>query len=425
MEVTRSAVDGRPPAATNLFTSLDFELTLVAGLPSGELAHRLALAMRGGDVCHRALAFYLHDLETRRAYQELGYASAIEFARHRLDMSKGRARDLLLVGRKLQELPHLDAAFAAGELSWSKVRRVARVAVPATEQAWIERALQSTHDDVDALVNSAQEGDAPRSLDRGLPHARFIKRFALDSVRHQMFERARDKLAAELRRVVTDDDVLDEMLRLLLASSADGSVPGRAKVDDSLFRVVVAEGDAAPDDPPTSAAASDAAVAGRLRQRVLDRDAHRCRACDSCRSLMIHHVVWRSHGGATTRNNLVTLCARCHGLVHEEWLRVEKDAAGGFRLTDREGRNLHTRHPDIGPALRVTCAVAHGAGDRVEAAARASLLTEDDIPDVVDGEWYRRHEHLLEWRGGSVRVRRGGRQVAEPVPPRPEATLKL
>ena len=105
-----------------------FELALIAGLPKQELARRMAFAARGGEVCNRALAFYLHDMERRRVHFELGYASAVQFAMNRLGMSKGRARDLLLTGRKLDELPRLDAAFAEGGLSWSKVRRLARVA---------------------------------------------------------------------------------------------------------------------------------------------------------------------------------------------------------------------------------------------------------------------------------------------------------
>lgn len=414
---------------TNLFTLAGIELTLVAGLPCDELARRMALAARGGDVCHRALAFYVHDMEARRVHQELGYGSAAAFAHDRLDMSKGRARDLLLVGRKLHDLPRLDAAFARGQLSWSKVRRVARVAVAATEHAWITRCEHATHEEVDAMVACAREGDAPPSLDRGLPHARFVKRFVLDSVRHEMFERARDKLAAELRRTVTDDDVLDEMLRLLLASDADGSVPGRQRVDGSLFRVDLpdaGEGDASTPDAAVAAASDDATVPAPLRRRVLARDRHRCRTCASRRSLMLHHVVWHSRGGATTLANLVTLCARCHGLVHEDWLRVQADAHGAFHFTDHAGRPLRARHPDLGPSLRVTCAAAH----RSESApASKVLLTEDDIPDVVDGEWWRRHEHLLEWRGGRLRVRRGmseGRgggevhDVEQPKRPRPK-----
>jgi hypothetical protein len=36
------------------------------------------------------------------------------------------------------------------------------------------------------------------------------------------------------------------------------------------------------------------------------------------------------------------------------------------------------------------------------------LLDEDDIPDVVDGESWQKHEHLFDWRGGKLRLQRHG-----------------
>lgn len=244
-----------------------FTLALVPGLSGEELVRRLAVVARGGEVCHRALAFYLHDMASRGMHHELGFATAVDFARHRLGMSKGRARDLLLTGRKLAELPRLDAAFAAGEVSWSKVRRVARVATAETEAAWLVRVREASHDEVDALVSVAKEGDEPRSLDRGLPATRFRKRFVLDAVQHELFEQARAKLQAELGRAVTDDDVFAEGVRLLLASTADGSVPGRRPVEGSLYKVVVPEQPAVVRAPTVEATVEPAVEAARSAQR--------------------------------------------------------------------------------------------------------------------------------------------------------------
>ena len=73
------------------------------------------------------------------------------------------------------------------------MRRIARVAASATEETWLERALHAPHDEVDALVANAKEGELPRALDRGLPAMRFVKRFVLDHVQHEMFEQARSR----------------------------------------------------------------------------------------------------------------------------------------------------------------------------------------------------------------------------------------
>ena len=162
-------------------------------------------------------------------------------------------------------------------------------------------------------------------------------------------------------------------------------------------------------DPAVDAARSDAAPSPRLRRQVLARDGHRCVACESQRGLMLHHVVFRSAGGPTTRENLITLCARCHGLVHEGFLHIEP-SVGAPRLLDRAGRPLHAQH--VAPAaIRISaCAVAHAAptsGDRV-----APLRSEADIPAVVDSAWWLAHEHELAWTGTGLRVRRQGERRA-------------
>jgi hypothetical protein len=122
---------------------------------------------------------------------------------------------------------------------------------------------------------------------------------------------------------------------------------------------------------------------------------------------MVHHIVWRSRGGPTDVNNLVTLCARCHGLVHDRWLHVARSAEGTLTFTNRAGQPLRAPHPHVGSAVRITCAAAHVSGATQSSEPRLletlldePLLDEDHIPDVVDGEWWQKHEHLFDWSGG-------------------------
>ncbi len=53
----------------------------------------------------------------------------------------------------------------------------------------------------------------------------------------------------------------------------------------------------------------------RLREQVLRRDAWRCQGCGTRSNLEVHHQL-RSQGGHDSEENLITLCARCHSLVH-------------------------------------------------------------------------------------------------------------
>jgi len=53
-----------------------------------------------------------------------------------------------------------------------------------------------------------------------------------------------------------------------------------------------------------------------LRQQTLRRDGWRCQSCGSMLNLEVHHREFRSHSGADSEENLITLCAACHANVH-------------------------------------------------------------------------------------------------------------
>ncbi len=65
-----------------------------------------------------------------------------------------------------------------------------------------------------------------------------------------------------------------------------------------------------------------ATIPPAIRQRVLSRDHHRCRApgCRNTHYLEVHHIRPRERGGSNRPENLVTLCSSCHRLWHERGL---------------------------------------------------------------------------------------------------------
>ncbi|MBI5852406.1 MAG: hypothetical protein HZB39_15430, partial [Planctomycetes bacterium] len=277
----------------------DLEFTLVSGLCAEQIDERLRRTTRVADLGNRATAFYLADLHLRGLHQALGMPSTVVYAVRSLGVSRRHARELLAAGLRLRELQGIDAAFAASRLSWSRVRRLCEVATRDTEAAWLEKALVVGQDELDRLVRRARRGDLPPD-GLGLPQARFALHVELDAVQWKMWENAREKLRMEFggdaeRR---DSDVLRELLRLVLASDATGSVPGRVPVDGGPFRVVVREGAATDtatlvtedgEEPIAVAVAesatSDGATPPALRARVLARDGHACANCKGRRGL--------------------------------------------------------------------------------------------------------------------------------------------
>jgi 5-methylcytosine-specific restriction endonuclease McrA len=60
----------------------------------------------------------------------------------------------------------------------------------------------------------------------------------------------------------------------------------------------------------------DATLYKELHTRVLKRDGWRCQSCGCMRNLQVHHIQSRGRLGDDTEENLVTLCAPCHGQIH-------------------------------------------------------------------------------------------------------------
>lgn len=58
------------------------------------------------------------------------------------------------------------------------------------------------------------------------------------------------------------------------------------------------------------------------REKVLARDEHRCRVCDSDEKLQVHHRTYARRGGEDL-NDLTTLCGPCHEHFHE---RISQEA---------------------------------------------------------------------------------------------------
>ena len=58
-----------------------------------------------------------------------------------------------------------------------------------------------------------------------------------------------------------------------------------------------------------------------LRYKILERDEFLCRFCSrggrySDFILEVHHIQWRRHGGQDNPSNLMTICSRCHDILH-------------------------------------------------------------------------------------------------------------
>ena len=259
-----------------------------------------------------------------------GFRSCAAWLTWRVGLDRGAARERVRVARALGTLPRLRQALARGELSYSKVRALTRVATPETEERLLKVGRAGTAEHVERIVRGwrcvdrkaeAQEATRrhkSRALhvyqdDDGMvvirgrlePEVGALVMKALDAARETLYQRSRsaaaDSTAVPPARVPDVPAVTPTMAQLqadalaLVAETAlhHGTDPGTA---GDRYQVVVhvdAPALADPDAPGQSVLEDGAHVSAETLRRL---------ACDASRVVMRHdpdgHV---TEVGARTR----------------------------------------------------------------------------------------------------------------------------
>ncbi len=91
----------------------------------------------------------------RGGHFELGFSSLSAYALERCERGARWVQAARCLARRLEVLPQLRSALAAGEVSWSQAELVARVAIPEDEADWLALAKQHTVREMRALVSAA------------------------------------------------------------------------------------------------------------------------------------------------------------------------------------------------------------------------------------------------------------------------------
>jgi hypothetical protein len=99
----------------------------------------------------------------RHGHHDLGFARVGDYARERLGISTSQFYEAAEVATSLTSLPSIENALAHGALSWTKARKLARVAAPETQDAWLAVAAGCTADDLHALIAGLPRGPDPIS----------------------------------------------------------------------------------------------------------------------------------------------------------------------------------------------------------------------------------------------------------------------
>ena len=92
------------------------------------------------------------EYDRRRAFEQWECLTMAHWLNVHVGISLGTARQHVAVARKLNELTVIRDAFSRGEVSFSRVRAICRVATPADERRWLDLARNATGSQIERIV---------------------------------------------------------------------------------------------------------------------------------------------------------------------------------------------------------------------------------------------------------------------------------
>jgi hypothetical protein len=341
-------------------------------------------------------------------WRELGMVSMREYLEAVMGYGPSVASERIRVAEALDAMPVLDSALESGELAYSAVRAITRIATRKTERAWVAACRGKNMRQIEELLAEREPGDRPD--DPRKPDLR-LQRVTYQYPPHviALIRQCRAKLESELGERVDDAQLGEAMATALLRDSAPAArAPNQisfsvcpackvarqsgAGVEIAIAPAVLER--AACDaewlgnvDGPRARAVQD--VTPAVRKLVMARDRHRCRVpgCRSARNIDVHHIIHRWQGGSHDPSNLIALCCGHHAAHHEGRLiiRGTPDALEVVRLDENFHVEIADEKPSDLAAMRADAVLAMiGLGLKKREATRvvAEAIAEDRPGDL-------------------------------------------
>ena len=351
------------------------------------------LAAKLNAVTHDFLVL-IRRFDERAGWLGWGFESCANWLHWRCDLSLSAAREKVRVAHALKTQPTIGLAFARGELSYSKVRALTRVAGRDNEDALLKFALRTTAARVEERCRELRCGTIDSTDEALRAHARRSLSLRRDP------ERGTVTITVELPLETGEliDKALDRAVEATESSTPELAEESWAAQRADAF-VALANaylgrgGEGGEGEGETASGTSDryqvvvhvdeSALRGGVGRAGLPIESVRRIGCDASRLLLVedehgeplsigrksrivpqaikralwardkgcrfpgcgrrrfvdaHHVEHWSAGGETSLANLMLLCSKHHTLVHEGGFRIEKDYRDRWFFRRPDGR---------------------------------------------------------------------------------------
>jgi hypothetical protein len=339
-----------------------------------ELDHAIVSCAAHINAATYELLLLVRQFDERAGFLQWGLDNCAEWLAWRCDRSLITAKEKLRTAHALKALPAISEAFSVGELSYTKVRELTRVANPDNEQSLLDFALRTTATNVAqrcrelrmgdaASIDTAARAFATRSLRiRRDPHRGvMIVTVELPMETGELLEKALDKARDDevleipdladtswstrqadaflnmvngfLTGTENDKQTNDNYLVTIhVDQSALQGKDGRSALPIETVKRLCCDGPAvvlteSEKGEPLSIGRKSRIIPKAIERAVRSRDNNCCRfpGCHNHRFLHCHHVTHWSRNGETSLDNLMLLCTKHHTLVHEGGFRIETD----------------------------------------------------------------------------------------------------
>jgi hypothetical protein len=304
--------------------------------------------------------------EAQRAgvHRRLGFASFGEYVERHFGYNGRLLKEKLRVAQALERLPQTSDALRGGELNWSAVRELTRVATPETEGAWLESARGLTVRQVEELVSGRGPGDLPSDpADAKL--RKYNIHLELSAETRALFVEALAALRKQAGESLDDDTAMLMMSRQVLATlGSESADSGRAgyqvqvnickrcqhaeqigngeahPIAPAIAEMVLCDAQVIDASEPTHVGQKAKTTIPRaIRRLVMLRDNGRCivPGCRNSTFVQAHHLTARADGGRHDPDNLGCLCCAHHRAVHEGRLIIEGRPSAGLVFKHADG----------------------------------------------------------------------------------------
>jgi hypothetical protein len=141
----------------------------------GRVGERIAEAAALIDSATGALLADVRAFDAGEGWADQGALSCAHWLSWRVGLDLGAAREKVRVARALGELTRIDAALRRGEVSYSKVRAMTRVARPDNQAVLLELARASTAAQLEKACRLYRQQTTPTPTREALEQSRYVR----------------------------------------------------------------------------------------------------------------------------------------------------------------------------------------------------------------------------------------------------------